>query len=320
MREAGAMTRNPFMRVARSIRKHGVVSTARMAFQHSVRFFSQPVANTRLYWAEMVHGGVVICDVQGSRMKLDLSDSGISRGLFIRGIHEPHSTRQFREELKPGMVLLEIGANIGYYTLIAMQHIGKEGSTISLEPSPVNVVSLSENLELNEMGGNVKVYPYAAGRKRGRLPLYQLPSGNHSTLIKRDYGKFRPRSVHDVEVLPVDEIVSSERLTIDYFRMDVEGYETEVIEGMVDTLTSPNGPVGGFIEVHSEFLCQGGSSGRAFVERMFELGFRIKTSRFEGKDKVVVTSNSEFYDHPLAEVRFWETFFVRRQEANGGFK
>ena len=306
------MTRNPFMRVARSIRKHGVLSTARMAFQLALRYMAHPVANTRLYWAEVHKGGVVVRNVQGSRMKLDLSDQGISRALFLKGVHEPYSTRQFREELKPGMVLLEIGANIGYYTLIALQRIGPKGSVVALEPSPINLCSLSENLRINGVEGNVKVYPYAAGREQGRLPFFQMPSGNHSTLAKRSECTFKPRSVYDVKVRSIDELVKGEHFKIDYFRMDVEGFEAEVIEGMVETLTDGDGPVGAFIEVHSEFLCQSGSSGKSFMERMYELGYEIKVSRFEGEDKVVVFSNSEFYAHPLSEVRFWETFFVRR--------
>ena len=125
-------TRNPFKRVARSIRKHGVLSTAKMALQLTLRYSNHIavnlVPNLRLKWAEIRSGGVVVRNVQGSRMKLDLSDEGISRELYLTGVHEPHSTRQFREELKPGMVLLEIGANIGYYSLIAMQRVGPKGS------------------------------------------------------------------------------------------------------------------------------------------------------------------------------------------------
>ena len=126
----------------------------------------------------------------------------------MTGVHEPHSTRQFREELKPGMVLLEIGANIGYYTLIAMQHIGQKGSVIALEPSPINRCALSDNLRLNGVDGNVKVYPCAAGRQRGRLPFYHMPSGNLSTLSKRAGHDFKPSSVYEVDVAPIDELVT----------------------------------------------------------------------------------------------------------------
>ena len=309
-------TRNPFKPVARSIRKHGVLSTAKMALQLTLRYSNNLavnlVPNLRLKWAEVTAGGVVVRTVQGSRMKLDLSDQGISRELYLTGVHEPYSTPQFREELKPGMVLLEIGANgIGYYTLIALQQLGPNGSVVALEPSLVNMRSLFENLRLNEVDGNVKVYPYAAGRERGSLPFYEMPKGNQCTLVMSE--KYdRPKSVIAVEVLTIDNLVKEANVKVDYFRMDVEGFESEVIEGMVETLTSANRPAGAFIEIHPSVLKKTGSSGYSFVTRMEELGYRIKIARYIGQDEHVVHSNSEFFAHPLRETsNCWEAFFVR---------
>ena len=93
--------------------------------------------------------------------------------------------------------------------------------------------------------------------------------------------------------------------------MDVEGYEAEVIEGMVSTLTAARAPAEAFIEVHSIYLRRGGSSARSFVERMYGLGYAIKAARFQGGVEVIVYSNSEFYAHPLSEVSYWEVFFNR---------
>ena len=306
-------TRNPFVRVARSIGKHGVVNTVRMAWGLSKRNLPHVIPNARVKWAKLRHGGVVVRTVQGSRMKLDLSDEGISRELYLTGVHEPNSTRQFREELKPGMTLLEIGANIGYYTLIGLQRVGPTGTIIALEPSPVNLDWLSENLQLNGVDGNVKIYPNAAGRERRRLPFYHMPSGNLSTLVEGKHGQhLEARSVHEVEVVPLDDLVAASNLKIDYFRMDVEGYEAEIIDGMASTLTGKDAPAGAFIEVHSDLLKEAGSSARTFVERMYSLGYRLKAARFVGGDKEVVYSNSEFSAHPLADVAYWEAFFARR--------
>ena len=307
----GMKIRNPFKRVARSIRKHGVASTAKMAYQLSMRTLPHLIPNSRLKWADLRYGGVVIRDIQGSRMKLDLSDEGISRELYLTGVHEPHSTRQFREELKPGMVLLEIGANIGYYALVALQHLGPKGSIVALEPSPVNLRALSENLRLNRVDGRVKVYPYAAGREPGRLPFYVIPRGNQSTFIMSDEHN-KPTSVTNVDVMTIDELLKEENAKVDCFRMDVEGFEVEVVEGMVETLTGVNGPVGAFIEMHPSVLKKSGSSGCSFVARMEELGYRIKIARYIGRNEHVVYSNSEFFTHPLRETsNCWEAFFVR---------
>lgn len=305
-------TRNPIKRVTRSIGKHGVRSTASMALRLLIYNLTHLVPNCRLKWAQTMSGGVVVCKIQGSLMKLDLGDIGISRELFLKGVHERHSSSQFREELRPGMVVLEIGANIGYYTLITLQQIGSRGSVVALEPSPTNLRSLLENLRLNKADDRVKVHPYAAGREPGVLPLYVMPWGNLCTFVRRDDSKFRPVSVIDVQVTTVDELLKKENRRVDYFRMDVEGYEGEVVEGMASTLTAADAPGGAFIEVHSEYLRQIGSSGRCFMARMYELGYEIKAARFQGCEEVSVFSNSEFNSHPLAEVMYWETFFVRR--------
>ena len=245
-------------------------------------------------------------------MTLDISDIGISRELFLKGVHERHSTDQYREELRAGMVVLEIGANIGYYTLISLQHVGPDGAVVALEPSPTNLETLHENLRLNDVSDKVRVYPLAAGSKAGTLPLYVMPWGNLCTFLKRSDHKFRPVEVIDAAVTTVDEFVEAEDLRIDYLRMDVEGFEGEVVKGMLKTLTASDGPVGAFIEVHSEYLSKSGSSGALFMERMYELGYSIKVSRFQGEDQEVVYSNPEYYAHPLSEEGFWETFFIRR--------
>ncbi len=305
-------TRNPFVRVARSFRKHGVLSTAGMAYQLAMRKLPRLIPKSRLKWADLRYGGVVTRNVQGSRMRLDLSDEGISRELYLTGVHERYSTRQFREELEPGMVLLEIGANIGYYTLISLQHLGPDGYVVALEPSPVNLSALSENLRLNEVDGRVSLFPYAAGRKPDVLPFYMMPRGNHSTFIKRDDHGFKPVSVVDVQVTSIDELAKRENLKIDYFRMDVEGYESEVIEGMAETLADTDAPSGAFIEVHPVLLRQNGSSTLSFLERMEEFGYTVKTARYLGRRRPVVHSNAELLAHPLVDAPgCWEAFFVR---------
>ena len=309
-------TRNPFKRVARSIRKHGVLSTARMAFRLSLFNASLIPSEAKVLWAKISRGGVVIRQVQGSGMMLDLSDKGISRELFLTGVHEANSTLQFKEELRPGMVVLEIGANIGYYALIAAQRTAPNGLIVALEPSPVNVRSLHENLRLNGIQDRVRVFPFGAGREAAIAPFYIINKGNLSGFVKRDDNVVRPLSVIDVEVLPVDDLLKREDIKADYFRMDVEGLEADVIEGMVKTLNGPEAPLGGFIEVHPVLLKERGSSVRLFLERLRELGYRIKVARYRGRSDTVVHSYEELFSHPLFEASgCWEAFFVRSKGA-----
>ena len=245
------------------------------------------------------------------KMKLDLSDVGISKQLYLTGVHEASSTRQFREELGPGMVLLEVGANIGYYALIATQHIRPAGRIVALEPSPVSLKSLQENLELNNVEDMVDVYPFAAGSQSGHLPFYMVSKRNLSGFINREGPGIDLVSEIIVKVTPVDDVLRKLGVTIDYFRMDLEGFEIEVVKGMYETLTAVPSPAGGFIEVHSRLLNENGSSARLFLERMEAFGYRVKAARFRGREDIVVYSNAEFYRHRLSEEGHWETFFVR---------
>ena len=299
-------------RIQRSIKKHGLLLTVMLAMRLVKNFRLDIAAEVKVIWARLQSKeGKVTRIVQGNYMQLDLSDVGISKELFLTGVHELHSTLEFRRNLKSGMTVLEVGANIGYYALIATQHIGPDGKIVAIEPSPPNVQALRKNIELNNAQDMIHVHPYAAGREAGHLPFYIVSKSNLSSFINRESYGIRLMSIVDVMVLPVDEILERERLTIDYFRMDLEGFESEVIEGMANTLQSERPPRGGFIEVHSRILNENGYSARGFLERMKELGYAVKTARWRGREDIAVHSNIEFYAHPLSEEAHWETFFVR---------
>ena len=303
---------NVLARLRRSVTKRGIGGTTKVVISRLTRVAAGIWPSTRLLWGRLVSGGgEVVRDVQGVRMKLDLSDVGISKQLYLAGVHEANSTRQFREEMRPGMVLLEVGANIGYYALIATQHIRPGGRIVALEPSPVSLRSLQENLKLNNVEDMVDVYPLAAGSQNGHLPFYMVSKRNLSGFINREGPGIDLVSEITVEVVPVDDVLKKLDVTIDYFRMDIEGFEVEVVKGMVETLTTAQGPTGGFIEVHSRLLNENGSSARVFLEQMEAFGYHVKTARFRGREDIVVYSNTELYTHPLSEEGYWETFFVR---------
>lgn len=306
---------NVLARFRQSLKKRGLRGTVALLVSQLVRIGSEVWPNTRILSARIAsRGREVVRDVQGAKMRLDLSDVGISKELYLTGVHEPNSTRQFREELRPGMILLEVGANIGYYALIATQHIRPGGKIIALEPSPVSLRSLRGNLKLNSLEHMVDIYPFAAGSRNGQLRFYMMSKRNLSGFINRKGPGIDLISEIGVKVVPIDDILKKEGVTIDYFRMDIEGFETEVIKGMAATLTSVSGPIGGFIEVHSRLLNENGGSARLFLEQMKDVGYRVKTARFRGRGDILVTSNAEFYAHPLAEEGYWETFFVRDED------
>ena len=83
------------------------------------------------------------------KMILDLHDKGISRALWLFGDRELEHKYLLEKVIKPGMTILDIGSNIGYYLLMELNLIGKNGNLISVEPSNSNIELLKKNLILN---------------------------------------------------------------------------------------------------------------------------------------------------------------------------
>lgn len=84
-------------------------------------------------------------------MYLDLRDKGFARPLYEHGVHEPRETDFLAKALQPGMTFIDIGAHVGYYTLLGAAAVGKEGKVIAFEPEPYNLEILTKNVALNEL-------------------------------------------------------------------------------------------------------------------------------------------------------------------------
>ena len=133
--------------------------------------------------------------------------------------------------LKPGAIVLDIGANIGSFTLLASKLVGEQGKVIAVEPVPSNVECLRLMCERNKLG-NVEVVAAAVGESPGTLTLHIDPHiGGHSA--KKE---FTTRSV-DVPVTTIDALVAERGLSrVDLIKMDVEGMEAEALKGAALTI------------------------------------------------------------------------------------
>jgi len=96
---------------------------------------------------------------------------------------------------------------------------------------------------------------------------------------------------------------------VDFIRMDVEGYEGEILKGAENILSSNRKPKYFFIEVHSELLHKKNSSARDIVEFLGKYGYEIHKSFWRGGSEFVASSKAEMLEHELLEVGYWETFF-----------
>lgn len=155
---------------------------------------------------------------------------------LLAGAHEPRTTSWFR--VKPGDVVVDVGAHVGRYSLIAAKNASR---VISIEPDPSNFALLESNIKLNGFS-NILPMKLAASNNPGRRRFYLSGGGDSGTSsLEKSWSwaldKGVTRRELDVECETLDRLVMSLKLDhIDWLKVDVEGHELAVLEGARDTL------------------------------------------------------------------------------------
>lgn len=170
-----------------------------------------------------------VAEVQGHKMLLDSKDT---LGLSVWGFYEPLETELVKKEVKKGDVVLDIGANIGYYTLIAAKLVGENGKVFAFEPDPTNFAILKKNVELNGYK-NVVLVQKAVSNKTGKLKLYLSEDNLADHQI---YDSHEDRQSIEIEATRLDDYFKNYNGKIDVIKMDIEGAEGGAIQGMYSLL------------------------------------------------------------------------------------
>jgi FkbM family methyltransferase len=209
-------------------------------------------------------------DVSGAKVALNPNDPVIS-GALTFGVYERTETRFFRAACRPGMTFLDIGANVGYYTALALPRIGGKGRVIALEPDPENFRYLEATIRANR-ATNVVAIPKAVGAAAGTTVL-------HTSSTNRGDNRLYPNNLCDgsceVEVCTVDHLLGSLGVeAVDLIKMDVQGFEGHVLHGMRETIRrSPN--LTAMIEFWPFGLQSAGTSPEEFLTELEQLDLRV---------------------------------------------
>ena len=200
-------------------------------------------------------------DINGSEMYLNIHPDGphaIERELARHGVREPGSTATYERELTElkrktdgHLHVFDIGANVGYFVLLAAKVLGDQGTVHAIEAEPNNVDRLQQNVSLNEYS-NVTARQIAAGANRTTLELDVRSTSNTHRMAELGSGE-KPNERIDVDVYPIDQIATEAPISENdaiVLRMDVEGYEHEVFKGAKDILKR-DVPIFVFVELHS---------------------------------------------------------------------
>jgi len=165
------------------------------------------------------------------------NDKGISERLLLFNVHEPLVTKLLIRELKEGMTCLEVGGNLGYYATLESKIVGDKGKIIAIEPSPRNFSYLKHNLE-QQNRSNYEVYNFACGNQEGEVKFLVSDKSNRCMVIKDGDEIPSDLEVIKIPIKKLDIFLKEKGIEkIDFIRMDVEGYERNILEGAMKLLT-----------------------------------------------------------------------------------
>jgi FkbM family methyltransferase len=151
------------------------------------------------------------------------------------GTWEPEVVQAISASVSPGMTALDIGAYAGFFTLFLSKLVGPQGKVVAFEPLPANFRVLEENLELNSVQ-NAIVEKQAVSSSPGQLTL-EVPS-LESPLVAGPFAEDDERGSMSVPSTSLDDYVFQNGLQVDFIKIDVEGFEDEVLIGAERTLAA----------------------------------------------------------------------------------
>lgn len=189
------------------------------------------------------------------------------------GLYEPWEREMFRELCKPGFTVVDLGANVGLYTITAANAVGRSGSVIAVEPHLESFLFLQKTIEANRLT-QVKAFNVACGNVSGTVNLYHAPDNRADSRI---YDPTGSREKAQVGMVMLDELLEREGVKhVDIIKMDIQGAEGLALEGMIRTLQANPG-----IILVCEYWPWGiraaGVSPRAFLERLAALDFTLQS-------------------------------------------
>jgi len=226
------------------------------AMQHRNRF-------VRAGWTRVSNSlrwrPVTILSGPARGMRINLHGSAVA---FATGTAEPRLQSALTSELRPGATFFDIGANVGFMTLIAARLVGPSGRVLAFEPVPANAAAIRENVALNGIDW-VEVHETAIARSTGNASLIISDVSAFSRLATVNVPTGARESI-EVPVTSIDEFLAGGgHPAPDVVKIDVEGAELEVIEGMRRTLA----------EHHPVLLCEVHDLYAEYVELMSSLAY-----------------------------------------------
>ncbi|MGA3017204.1 MAG: FkbM family methyltransferase [Bryobacteraceae bacterium] len=227
----------------------------------------------------------------GLRLNLHMGND-LSRQLYVGGCADPNEFAFLDQFLKPGMTVIDAGANAGLYSLFAARRVGPAGAVLSFEPSEREFLRLQQNIALNGLR-NVRAMRAALTDEDGEAEM-QIAGDDHEG--QNTLGSFVHQGVEllraeRVTLRRLDTVQAQERLTrIDLIKMDVEGGEARLLQGARGVLQEFRPLI--LFEASDGALRTQGSSREQLLALLREAGYLIYATGSDGRPVWAVEENS----------------------------
>lgn len=177
----------------------------------------------------------------------------------------PEEYQAFRAAVTPGATALDVGANVGAYSLLLGQWVGASGSVFAFEPAPDVFQGLTRHIALNGLERIVTPVPAAIGDRVAVAALVVAGTHGESRLaLKGDDASV----TIDVAVTTIDAFCAERGLTPDFIKVDVEGFELSVLRGARETIRRAGKRLALFVEMHPSVWPMLGTSREELLEEL----------------------------------------------------
>jgi FkbM family methyltransferase len=197
------------------------------------------------------------------RMQVHSSaDVHVSASIVAEGIWEPLETRFLQDTLRPGQVFVDVGANIGYFSLVASRLVGVSGEVLAFEPETLNYELLERNCRLNACD-NVRTFKAALGEENasGQIYLNELNRGDHSL-----YPGDEVRASQDINIVNGAKLIMASHPRVNFIKIDTQGAECDVLAGLLPLVEASFPDLTLIIEFSPMHLKNAGASGRKLLD------------------------------------------------------
>jgi FkbM family methyltransferase len=207
----------------------------------------------------------------GLWMRLNVRDL-IQQTILLEGMWDPALTGFIESTLKPGNVFIDVGAHVGYFTLLAGRRVGPSGAVLSIEPNPVAFNQLRQNVERSDLL-NVLMAHTACGDSHDPVHLY-LHSESNSSMASLSAANATSGVAVDVACTTLDDLCRDRGLTgIHLVKIDVEGAELSVLRGMRRILPEIRPVI--VLELEPQLLAGFGSTTASIVSLLAEYDYHV---------------------------------------------